>query len=67
MTVIRTTFKASNTTKPMGNIANFLEIEALVINTRKTANMMNAIREYIPVQGRSTAKCVGSPVEVVES
>ena len=56
MVAILAMFKTSNMKKPIGKINSFLNIEPLTINAKNVANMINAINEYSPEQGKSTAK-----------
>ena len=53
--------------KPIKNIPTFFKTGAETTRARKVANIAKAIKEYIPEQGKSTAKAIGFPEEVVSA
>jgi hypothetical protein len=61
---MRIRFKTAKTRKPKTNTKAFLRTVVEDMKAKKAANMVNAIKEYIPEQAMSTAKVTGCPPAV---
>ena len=65
--VMRIMFRISNVMKPSAKRLIFFRKEAEATNVRKVANMVKAIRVYIPEHAKSIENDNGSPAEVVST
>jgi len=65
--VMRMMFRISNMKNPRMKIPAFFRVGAEVIRARKAANIVKAIREYIPEHGRSIVNDNGCPAGVMSA